>query len=46
MMRETLNLMSGNFKKKFIALLFDVLHPSNFSFSGQSYKLVAFSCDC
>jgi hypothetical protein len=46
MIRESLNLMSGHFKKKFIALLCDVLQPSNFSFSGQSYKLVVFCCDC
>jgi hypothetical protein len=46
MMREILNLMRGHFKKKMVALLCDVLHPSNFSFSGQPSKLVAFACDC
>jgi hypothetical protein len=46
MMREDLNLMSGHFKKKILALIWDVLHPSNFSFSGQPYKLVAFPCYC
>jgi len=46
MMREILKHMSGHFKNKIIALLCDVLHPSNFSFSGQPYKLVAISFDC
>jgi len=35
MMREILKHMSGHFKNKIIALLCDVLHPSNFSFSGK-----------
>ena len=45
MIRGTLNLMSGQFKN-ILALLHYVLFPSNFSFSNQPYKLVAFSCDC
>jgi len=40
MMRADLNLMSDHFKKKILALLCDVLDHSNFSFSGQPYKLV------
>jgi hypothetical protein len=44
MMRENLNLMSGHFKK-ILDLLHDVLNPSNYSFSGQPYNRVSFSCD-
>jgi hypothetical protein len=42
---KPLHLRSGHFKK-IIPLLCNVLHPSNFSFSGQPYKLVAISCYC
>ena len=37
-MRVDLNLSSDHFKK-ILALLCDVLNLSNFSFSGQPYKL-------
>lgn len=36
-MKEVFNLMSCHFKKKILALLHDVLNPSNFRFGGQSY---------
>ena len=39
-MRADWNLMSDHFKKKILALPCDVLNHSNFSFSGQTYKLV------
>jgi hypothetical protein len=36
LMKEASILMSCHFKKKILALLYDVLNPSNFTFGGQS----------
>jgi Sec7-like guanine-nucleotide exchange factor len=36
LMKEAFNLMSCHFKKNILALLHDVLNPSNFRFGGQS----------
>jgi len=37
LMKEAFNLTSCHFNKKILALLHDVLNPSNFRFGGQSY---------